>query len=142
MHLCADSVVHNLDIASLPFVHSILELKSDSIIDKKYRRVLKRLDKAMQKRNDIFMEKRLESLFFSFKTNKRIFKGFLMLSRLQNMTPLSTFIDNRFPNEINARDILDLQQESLKRMIELLANGKDSDAMKAHPLGRYQRKGS
>ncbi|UCD34030.1 MAG: hypothetical protein JSU90_06935, partial [Nitrospiraceae bacterium] len=117
-------------------------LKSDSIIDKKYRRVLKRLDKAMQKRNDIFMEKRLESLFFSFKTNKRIFKGVLMLSRLQNMTPLSTFIDNRFPNEINARDIQDLQQESLKRMIELLANGKDSDVMKAHPLGRYQRKAS
>ena len=48
MHLCADSVVHNLDNSKLRFSHSLIELKSDSIVDKKYRRVMKRFDKVMQ----------------------------------------------------------------------------------------------
>ncbi len=142
MHLCADTVAHNMERSRIPFIHSILEIKSDSIVDKKYRRVLKRLDKAMQMRNDIFLEKRLESLIFSFKTNKRIFNGILVLSRLPNFTPVSNFIDGRFPHEIPAVDILNFQNEALTRMIELLNNGKDSEVLKEHPLGRYQRKAS
>lgn len=142
MHLCADSVVHNLEKHRLPFSHSLIELKSDSIIDKKYRRVMKRLDKAMQKENDFFLEKRLESMFFSFKTNRRIFKGFLVLSRLPNYSPVSNFIDNRFPYEITVSNIYSFQQESISRMFELLNNGKDSAALNQHPLGRYQRKAS
>lgn len=141
-HLCADTVVHNLEKARIPFSHPLLEIKSDSIIDKKYRRVLKRLDKTMQKKNDIFLEKRLESLFFSFKTNKRIFKSFLVLSRLPNYSPVSSFIDNRFPYEITVGDIYNFQQESMNRMFELLNNGKDSEVLKEHPLGRYLRKAS
>ena len=142
MHLCADSVVHNLKPDGIPFSHSLFEIKSDSIIDKKYRRVLRKLDKAMQKKNDVFLERRLESLFFSFKTNKRIFKSFLVLSRLPNYAPVSHFIDHRFPYEITVSDIYSFQQASLGRMFELLNNGKDSEVLKEHPLGRYQRKAS
>lgn len=140
MHLCADSVIHNLDKSKQPFSHSLIEIKSDSIVDKKYRRVIKRLDKVMQKENDVFMEKRLESQFFSFKTNKRIFKGVLMLSKLPNYSPVSSFIDNRFPYEISDVNINGIQQESIARMYELLSNGKDSEALKDHPLGRYMRR--
>ena len=142
MHLCADTVVHNLENSRIPFSHSLLEIKSDSILDKKYRRMLKRLDKVMQKKNDVFMEKKLESLFFSFKTNRRIFKGFLLLSRLPNYSPVSNFIDNRFPYEITIGDIYNFQQESLSRMFELLSNGIDSEVLKEEPLGRYHRKAS
>jgi hypothetical protein len=142
MHLCADTVVHNLEKPKLPFSHSLLEVKSDSIVDTKYRRILKNLDNVMQKKNDVFLERKLESLFFSFKTNKRIFKGFLVLSRLPNFIPVSNFIDNRFPHEITAGDIYGFQQESLTRMFELLNNGKDSEVLKEYPLGRYQRKAS
>ena len=141
MHLCADSVVHNLDIYNkLPFSHSLVELKSDSIVDKKYRGIMRQLDKVMQRDNDLFMEESLESQFFSFKTNRRIFKGVLMLSKLPNYSPVSNFIDNRFPYEITAGDIYGFQQESLARMCELLNNGKDSEVLKEHPLGRYMRK--
>jgi len=142
MHLCADSVVHNLEKSRIPFSHSLLEIKSDSIIDKKYRRVLKRLDKTMQKKHDIFLEKKLESLVFSFKTNKRIFKSFLVLSRLPNCSPLSNFIDHRFPYEITEGDIFSCQQESIKRMFELLNNGRDSEVLNKDPMGRYLRKAS
>src|SRR3989338_945881 len=132
-HLSADTVVHNLMRHRLPFTHPILEIKSDSIVDKKYRGVLKGLDKVTQKRNDVLLENMLESVFFSFNTNKKIFKGFLVLSRLPSYTPVSNFIDKRFPYEIPAEDIYDFQQESLSRMFELLRNGKDSEVLKKNP---------
>jgi hypothetical protein len=142
MHLCADSVVHNLKPNGIPFNHSLLEIKSDSIMDKKYRRMLKRLDKTMQKKNDVFLEKKLESLFFSFKTNRRIFKSFLLLSRLPNYSPVSTFIDNKFPYEITVGDIYNFQRQSLDKMIELLNGGRNADVLNEHPMGRYHRKAS
>jgi len=133
-HLSADTVVHNLKKSSLPFTHSILEIKADNIVDKKYSTVLKGLDKMIQKRNDVFLEEMLESVFFSFKTNKRIFKGFLLLSRLNNYSPIFNFIDKRLPHEIPVVDIYKFQQESLNRMFELLKNGKNSEVLKKNPL--------
>ncbi len=147
-HLSADTVVHNLKKPVLPFTlsekklsslllmgftHPILEIKSDSIIDKKYRIILKGLDKSIQKRNDVLLEDMLESVFFSFKTNKKLFKGFLVLSRLPSYTPVSNFIDKRFQYEIPEKDIHIFQQESLKRMLELLKNGRDSEVLKKNP---------
>jgi len=142
-HLSADTVVHNLKKTSLPFKHSFMEVKSDSIIDKKYRKILKGLAKKnVHHRNDVFLEDMLECVFFSFKTNKRIFKGMLFLSRVQNYSPLSNFIDKRFPYEIPVMDIYKSRDESLKRMIELLKNGENSKVLMEHPLGKYRRKAS
>ena len=138
-HLCADTVAHNLDSMTVPFKHPMLEIKSESIIDKKYRQMIKKLDKSMQKRNDLFLENTLESVFFSFKTNKRIFKGFLALSRLPNYTPVSNFIEKRFPYEFPVKDIYGFQQESLERMFELLNNGKNSQVLNKNPLLRSRR---
>ena len=98
--------------------------------------------KVMQKRHDNFLEDNLESLLFSFKTNKRIFKGVLVLSRLPNYAPLSNFIDDRFPYEIPVISIYNFRQESLTRMLELLTNGRDSAVLQEHPLGRFKRKAS
>jgi hypothetical protein len=139
MHLCADTVVHNIKPNGVPFHHSLLEMRSDSILDKKYRRKLKTLDKYMQKKHDLFLERRLESLIFSFKTNKRLFKGILLLSRLPNYKPVSNFIDNRFPYDIPIEKIYKYRAESLENMIEVLNDGKASKVLETHPLGRYSR---
>ncbi len=132
-HLCADTVVHNLDKTGLPFRHSFLEVKSESIIDKKYRKMLKELNRFMYDRHDVFLEDKLESLFFSFRTNKKIFKSLLVLSRLPNCSPVSHFIDNRFPYQIPVVDIYKFQLESLSRMFELLKNGEDSKVLQENP---------
>ncbi len=136
-HLCADTVVHNLEGSDMPFIHALLEVKADSIVDKKHRKTMKKLDKVMQKRNDLLLEKMLESVFFSFKTNRRIFKGVLVLSRLPNYSPVSRFIHKRFPYEIPLVDIYEFKQESLERMFELLKYGENSKVLKEHPLGKY-----
>ncbi len=139
MHLCADTVVHNIKPNGVPFHHSLFEMRSDSLVDKKYRRKLKTLDKYMQKKHDLFLERRLESLIFSFKTNKRLFKGILLLSRLPNYTPVSNFIDNRFPNDFPLERIYKYRAESLEKMIEVINEGKKSSVLKTHPLGRCRR---
>ncbi len=136
-HLCADTYVHNLKGSGMPFIHSLLEVKADSLVDRKHRRTLKRLDKLMQKKNDLFLENMLESVFFSFKTNRRIFKGVLFLSRFPNYRPLSNFIHKRLPYEIPVVDIYEFQQKSLENMFELLNNGEKSEVLKEHPLGIY-----
>jgi len=136
-HLSADTVVHNLKRSSLPFTHSIIEIKAENLVGEEYRKAIKGLDKIMQKKNDVFLEEMLESVFFSFKTNKRIFKGFLLLSRLNNYSSIFNFIDKRLPHEIPVVDIYRFQQESLNRMFELLKNGKNSTVLKKSPIRRY-----
>jgi hypothetical protein len=141
MHLCADTVIHNIESNGVPFHHSLFEMRSDSLVDKQYRRKIKTLDKYMQKKHDLFLERMLESLIFSFKTNKRLFKGILLLSRVPNYTPVSAFIDNRFPYDISLEKIYKYRAESLEKMIALLKDGKESTVMETHPLGRYRRTG-
>lgn len=134
-HLCADTVVHNIRISNMPFIHSVLEVKADSIVDKKHRRTLRRLDKLMQKRNDRLLEEMLESFVFSFKTNKKIFKSVLFLSRFPNYRPVSNFIHKRFPYEIPIGDIHEFRQISLESIFELLKDGEQAEVLKEHPLG-------
>jgi len=138
-HLCADTVIHNLSITLLPFAHSLLEFKSDSVIDRKYRRTLRQLNRVTQRKNEMFLEKMLDGVFLSFKTNKRIFKSFLLLSGLPSYSFVSNFIHKNFLYEISPVDIYSFQQESLKRMFELLKNGRNSEVLKTHPLGHYRR---
>lgn len=135
-HLSADTVVHNLRKSILPFKHSLLEVKSESLVDKKYRSLLKKVNKNIKNKHDLFLEDNLESVFFSFKTNKKLFESFLFLSKLPNYSPVSNFIDKRFPYEIPVIDIYNFQQESLKRMFELLKNGKGSDVLRKNPAKR------
>lgn len=141
-HLSADSVVHNLRRRMVPFSHSVIELKAESLVDKKYRRKLKNLDKDIQKRHDPVLEEMLERVFFSFNTNKKIFKGVLLLARFPNYKHISRFIHKRFPYEIPVSDIYKFTEESLNKTFELLTHGEDSDVLKKHPLGRHLKRAS
>lgn len=141
-HLSADTFVHNLEKSRIPFSHSIIEIKAESLVDKKYRRKLKHLDEGIQKMHDPVLEGMLESVLFSFKTNKKIFKGFLFISRFPNCKHVSKFINNRFPNEIPVSDIYKFKEDSLNNIYEVLTNGEDSHVLKDHPLGRHLKRAS
>lgn len=138
-HLSADTVVHNLEKTKLPFKHSLLEVKSDSLIDKKYKSMVKELNKSVHKRHDIFLERLLDSGVLSFKTNKKLFNGILFLSKAHHYKPVCRFIDKRFSRKIPVMDIYNFQQESLGRMFELLQNGEKSKVLKKNPAKEYRR---
>ncbi len=138
-HLAADTVAHSQLIPDLKvgiknIGHTILEFKADSYIDRKYWMLAVRFDRMVQRRNDPLLENNLNRALFSFKTNKRIFKGIVILSGLKQQRMLE-LIDRRFPAMFTQKRIERLHDESIERMIEVLSHGQRAKVMKNDPTG-------
>lgn len=135
-HLAADTVAHGRYTPNRKNIeHTFLELRADSLVDRRYWVQAIRIDKEIQSRNDTFLEKSLERVIFSFKTNKRIFRGMLFLSIL-NRERFGDFIDRNLIISVKKEDIKKLHEESLDRIIDILRNGNRSAVLKKNPIAR------
>jgi hypothetical protein len=124
-HLAADTVAHETLTGDMRNVdHTLVELRADSVIDKVYWLQFVTMSKAMKKRNEKFLEGSAESLIFSFKTNKRIYKSIVFLS----------FLNKKRRRGVDVEQIGRLHDESLLRILDLLRNGKESSVVKKSPL--------
>jgi hypothetical protein len=139
-HLAADTVAHNSYTAEKKNIgHTLLEMKADSIIDKKYWIQAMTIDRKIQLRNDLFLEQTLERFLFSFKTNKRILKGMVFFS-LINQERVGDFIDRRMATTLPDRDAIEvLHQESLDKMLDLLQNFERSEVLATSPCGSVHK---
>ncbi len=139
-HLAADTVAHNIyTVDKKNFGHTLMELKADSIIDKKYWLQAIEIDRKTQIRNDIFLENSLERFIFSFKTNKRILKGMVFLS-VFNREKIGDFIDRNLITSLPVRETIEkLQQESIDKIIDLFQNWEKSEVVKVNPSGNVYR---
>src|SRR3990172_7569728 len=139
-HLAADTVAHNtytVDRKNLG--HTLMEMKADSIIDKRYWLQAIAIDRKTQVRNDLFLENSLERFIFSFKTNKRIFKGMVFFSVI-NQQRIGDFIDKRLITTIPAKEEIEkLHEESLDKIVDLFQNWESSDVVKINPSGRVHK---
>lgn len=126
-HLAADTVAHGVLTEDKKNVgHAWLEMKADSMINKVYWLQSVTFSKAVQQRNDLFLEHTLDRYVFSFKTNKRIYKGMVFLSLL----------NRERKRGIDRLQITQLHEESLARMIDLLQNGTEASVLALSPLSR------
>jgi hypothetical protein len=135
-HLAADTVAHGSFTNDKKNIgHTLRELRADSLIDKRYWIQARKIDRKVQIRNDIFLERSLESTFFSFKTNKRIFKGVLLLSCF-NKERVGEFIQRNSldPSMLTRGNILQLHNDSINRMADILCNGKDAEVINESPM--------
>ncbi len=141
-HLAADTVAHNIYTADRRNIgHAVMEMKADSIIEKKYWLQAVAIDRKVQVRNDLFLEHSLDRLLFSFKTNKRIFKGMVLLSVL-NRERIGDFIDRNLVTSLPDREAIEqLQHDSLDRIIDLFQNWENADVVKESPSGAAYRGG-
>ncbi len=140
-HLAADTVAHgSFTSKKRNIAHTLVELRADSIIDKKYWSQAIRIDRAVQARNDLFLEKSLDRALFSFKTNKRIFRGMLLLSCF-NKERVGDFIQRNSvdPTVLTKKNIERLQLESVERMVDILCNGKSSEVTTRSPMVAVRR---
>jgi hypothetical protein len=135
-HLAADTVAHNTyTVDKRNLGHTVMEMKADSIIDKKYWLQAMAIDRRIQARNDLFLEHTLDRFIFSFKTNKRILKGMVFLS-VFNQERIGDFIDKNLITSLPDREAIEsLHQESLDKIIDLFQKWKDSDVVKTSPSG-------
>lgn len=135
-HLAADTVAHgSFTNRKRNIAHTMVELRADSMIDKKYWIQAISIDRKVQVRNDHFLEQSLESTFLSFKTNKRIFRGMLLLSCF-NKERVGNFIQRNAvdPATLTRANIERLQIESLDRMVDILCKGRDSGVINESPM--------
>lgn len=138
-HLAADTVAHGRYTAGRrPLHHTLLELRADGRIDRSYWFQAVAIDRKVQVRNDAFLERSLERVIFSFKTNKRIFKGVVALSWLNNGT-FYDFIDRNTASFKKKGELEVLQEESLDRIVDVLRNGSRSEVLKKDPIGSIKR---
>ena len=126
-HLAADTVAHGiLTDAMLDMEHTLMEIRADSVIDKDYWLQSVTFSKAVQRRNDRFLEGSLNSFIFSFKTNKRIYKSMVFFSFL--------ILKKKKRHGINTGYLYRLHDESIARMLDLIKNGRDSSVIDISPL--------
>lgn len=124
-HLAADTVAHEtLTEDKQNAGHAWAEMKADSMINKIYWVQSVSFSKAVQQRNDRFLSNSLDRFVFSFKTNKRIYKGLVFLSLL----------NKKRRRGVDAGFIAQLHDESLARILDLLQNGTDASVLTKSPL--------
>lgn len=124
-HLAADTVAHEtLTEEKMNVAHTWIELKADSLIDKVHWLQAVAISRVVQRRNDLFLESSLGSFIFSFKTNRRIYKGIVVLSLL----------NKRRRRGVDRERIQRLHDSSIGRMLDLLRNMKRSQVLDKSPL--------
>lgn len=126
-HLASDTVAHEDLTSRIGLSHTALELKADRLIDSRYWLEAITINRRIQKRNDMFLKEYLESALFSFKTNKRLFKGLIYLSILNRNLSIP-------PPENWSRGIKRLHEESLDRMLDILLKEERSKVTKKSPF--------
>lgn len=135
-HLAADTIAHGKFINSTRNIeHTLIEVRADSLIDKRYWLQAISIDRKVQTRNDIFLEKTIERALFSFKTNKRIFKSMLLLSCF-NKERVGDFIQKNavYPSDLTRGNIEQLHLESIDRIVDVISNGTDSGVLQESPM--------
>jgi hypothetical protein len=139
-HLAADTVAHNFYTYHMKNIkHTLLEIKADSIIDKKYWYQAISLDRNIQLRNDTFLSNSIGSPLFSFKTNKRILKSMVFLTIFYR-EKINDFVDKNINAALPDKLIIErYQNESLNKIIDLFQNWQESDVIKVNPNGSEYR---
>ena len=124
-HLAADTVAHEIlteDMRNME--HTWAELKADSMIKKSYWVQSVTFSRAVQKRNDLFMESSLDRFLFSYKTNKRIYKSVVFLS----------FLNKKRKRALDRDHLHKLHFESIARTLDLFENGVEAAVLEKSPL--------
>jgi hypothetical protein len=124
-HLAADTVAHEIlteDMQNME--HTWAELKADSMIKKTYWLQSVTFSRAVQRRNDRFMECSLDRYLFSYKTNKRIYKSVVFLS----------FLNKKRKRALDRDHLNKLHLESIARTLDLFENGVEAAVLEKSPL--------
>jgi hypothetical protein len=125
-HLAADTVAHGILVQEQhKRSHAWVEMQADAMINKMYWLQSVSFSRAVQRRNDRFLENSLDSYIFSFKTNRKIYKSLVFLSFL-NVRRTNRYAPPQYIHE--------LHDNSLARMISLLREGEKSLVLQENPM--------
>lgn len=147
-HLAADVVAHNYYVPNQTIAtfntrtlnHAYWEIRFDSYIEKSVWKVANKVAKEMHKDNDPLLRQHVDNTLFSFRTNKRIFNGMLMIGRVERWHRMVDLIAGRSRWKLDKEDVLNYERISLDSMLAFLIDGKKARCCKADPAGRKSLK--
>lgn len=135
-HLAADTVAHGEFVENKgSFGHALVELKAEGMIERKHWIDAMTISGEVQRRNDGFLEGSLESAIFTPRTSRRIFKGMVVLSGLNDMGPAG-YIRRRKAPSVWSAELKGHHDESIARMADIIKNRARSHVTVYDPMGR------
>ena len=143
-HLAADTVAHNYFVPyklirsfnSKMMGHVYWEVKMDLSVPDIYWKMFKKFAETDYSDNDGLLEGHLKRTFFSFKTNKKIFNGLLMLQQMrQYRSTISTLAQNS-GWQISSMDTQTYKTMAIDAMIDFFTHFEKSYVLKADPTGK------
>lgn len=143
-HLAADVIAHNYYVPNQIIAsfttrllkHTYWELRFDSYIDKSVWDIARKVAGEMHYDNDPILRETLADTLFSFRTNKRIFNGMLMMGRLKRWHETMDLISKRSQWILRAEDVKNYEKLALDAIFAFLIDGKKARCYRADPAGR------
>ncbi len=146
-HLAADIIAHNCFVPQKiietfekrGFKHFFWEIRFDAyMFDDRIDSALKEILNSSHREEDDLMNDLLRTAVFSFKTNKRIFSGLLVVQGLKKWRKSMQEIYTRNNFHIDPEEIKKYFNLSMDAMLSLLIDFKNSKYMKFDPTGNEQ----
>lgn len=142
-HLAADTVAHNkflprqmaVSRSTISFGHLYWEIRGDSRIPKTHWRYLHRLVRGQYPEPERLLESHLHATLLSFKANRAIFKQMNLLASEQAWRRSVDFWARMSRYRLDAQVIRDYHEESVGRMLDVLARGESSIVLNEDPNG-------
>lgn len=145
-HLAADTVSHNFFVPfkmirsfrSRMLTHIYWEMQMDVTVPDPYWRLLRRCRGRHFDEDDRLLSDHLRRTFFSFRTNKRIFNGLLLLHRLGPYRRVAERVVRRARLRIDPADVKNYKRLIHLSVTDFLKNLENSYVLDADPTGELK----
>lgn len=142
-HLAADTVAHGVFTSGYGNLgHTLVELRADTFMENAHWSRAVSIDRDVQRRNDRFLSSRLKTAFFSHRTNRGIFKGYIAFSALglagRSIKRLAGLKGEMFRSMGSKKTLDDLHRDSLDRIASLLSDTEGSPVLGLDPIGNLK----
>lgn len=145
-HLSADTISHNFFIPyklirswrTKIFKHVYWEMLMDLSVPDKYKEPMHRFKGEDFHEHDQLLQNHLKRTVFSFKTNKKIYKGLLVLQRAQNYKKIALKLANKTTWKILDEDIVNYKRLAGRAVLDFLKNLENSYVLQADPTGKLK----
>lgn len=142
-HLAADTVAHNKFLprqmavcrSTVTFGHVYWEIRADALIDRPHWEELRKSLRGRYPEPERLMRIHLTQTMLSYRTNRILFKRMNLLASLTAWRRSVEFWSKLSRFQLDRSVIEEFHDESLARMIDVMANGRESLVLHEDPNG-------
>lgn len=147
-HLAADTVAHNHFIPvclvrtypARTLRHVYWEVRFDGLVNQDLWTLAREIARTAPVEEDELIERVVKRTLFSFKTDKRIFSGILVLHRMEHWQRLLQNLSGRSAWKLGAQEFQAYRALSLEATTEFLTRQDSAPCLQKDPIGREQLK--